>query len=408
MPTVGSVRSSHAPRPLAWLGLMLAAACLWPHDAGAYVYWANTGGTGGLGRRELDGTGATMSIDTGGAACGVATYGGTIYWTAAGSVGRGGSTPDPNFITLPQTPCQLSVDGTNIYWTDTGSDTIGRASINGTNAVASFTPAVGTPGGVASDGVHVYWTDTSEGTIGIVGVNGSGVNQNFITNLASPKGIAVDAGHIYWASGTTIGRASLAGTGVNTSFITGASGACGVAVDDTHIYWSNQSGNAIGRANLNGTGADQSFVTDGVSAPCQVALDAGVTPTTTTTSSTVLGATTTTTSTTLPGGCGADLAGVRCELDLLLAGPLCGAETVDPKLQTFITAKLTASKTVLDRAEAAVKPKKRHKALVQLGNLLKAIQKKTARAVKKQKVSDACGQAIDSPVGALRQLLGTL
>ena len=306
------------------------------------------------------------------------------------------------------TPCQVAVDGVHVYWTDTGSDTIGRANLDGGSPTANFTPAVGTPGGVASDGVHVYWTDTSEGTIGVVGVDGSGVNQNLITGLASPKGIAVDAGHIYWTAGTTIGRANLAGGAVNTSFITGASGACGVAVNDTHVYWTNQTGNAIGRASITGTGANQSFITDGVSAPCGIALDAGVSPTTTTTSSTVPGATTTTTSTTLPGGCGADLAGVRCELDLLLAGPLCGVESVDPKLQTFVTAKLTASKTALDRAEAASKPKKRHKALVQLGNLLKAIQKKTAKAVKKQKVSGACGQAIDSPVGALRQLVAVL
>jgi len=390
----------------------VVSAWLAPIRAGAYVYWANGSQSGGLGRRELDGGGPTVGVTTNGAACGVAVDGTYLYWTdTGGSVGRvplGGSPSEPNFVSLPMTPCQLSVDGADVYWTDTGSDTVGRANLDGSSPTANFASSEGTPGGVASDGVHVYWTDTTDGTIGIVGVNGSGVNQNFITGLASPKGITVDAGHIYWAAGTSIGRANLAGTGVNKTFITGTSGACGVAVNGTHIYWTNQSGNAIGRANLSGTSPDQSFITDGVSAPCGIALDAGVSPTTTTTSSTVPGATTTTTSTTLPGGCGADLAGVGCELDLLLAGPLCGAETLDPKLQTFITKKLTAAKTALDRAEAASKPKKRHRALVQIGSLMKAIQKKTAKAVKKQKVSDTCGQAIDAPVGALRTLVGTL
>lgn len=398
--------------PLLLALLTVISTWLAPVGAGAYVYWTNGGVGSGLGRRELDGTGTTVGVTTSGAACGVAVDGTHLYWTdTGGSVGRAaldGSNPEPDFVSLPMTPCQVAVDGVHVYWTDTGSDTIGRANLDGGSPTADFTPAVGTPGGVATDGVHVYWTDTSEGTIGVVGVDGNGVNQNLITGLASPKGIAVDAGHIYWTAGTTIGRANLAGGGVNTSFISGASGACGVAVNGTHIYWTNQTGNAIGRANITGTGADQSFITDGVSAPCGIALDAGVTATTTTTSSTVPGATTTTTSTTLPGGCGADLAGVRCELDLLLAGPLCGAEAVDAKLQAFITAKLTASKAALDRAETAGKPRKRHKALVQLGTLLKAIQKKTARAVKKQKVSDACGQAIDAPVGALRQLVAVL
>lgn len=381
-----------------------------PQPAGAFIYWANDGGSGGIGRRANDGSAPTISAATTGVACGVAVDGTYGYWTdTSGAIGRqsyDGVVVEPTFIASPTTPCMLSVDGTSIFWTDSGSATIGKATITGANPVTNFTSVVGTPGGVASNGTNVYFSDTSEGTIGIIGVNGSGVNQNLITNLASPKGIAVDAGHIYWASSTTIGRANLNGSNVNTSFITGANGACGVAVDATYIYWTNQSGNAIGRATLAGGSVDQSFITDGVTLPCGIAVDALV-PTTTTTS-TAPGATTTTTSTTLPGECPGGFEGVGCVLDLLLAGPLCGSETVDPKLQKFITAKLTRAKVLLPKAEAATKTKKRHKLLTQMDHLLKAITTKTDKAVTKQKVSDTCGQAIDTPVGTLRELLGTL
>ena len=81
---------------------------------------------------------------------------------------------------------------------------------------------------------HVYWTNAVTNTIGRASLDGTDVNQTFISGVnGHPQGVAVDAGHVYWTNeGTnTIGRANLDGTGVDQSFITGASAPFGVAVD---------------------------------------------------------------------------------------------------------------------------------------------------------------------------------
>jgi len=83
-------------RPLLLALVTAVSTCLVPVGAGAYVYWANAGAAGKLGRRELDGTGVTGTFDTNGPACGVAVYGTHFYWTepAAPSDARR-STPRP-------------------------------------------------------------------------------------------------------------------------------------------------------------------------------------------------------------------------------------------------------------------------------------------------------------------------
>ena len=212
-----------------------------------------------------------------------------------------------------------AVDAGHIYWANFGTDTIGRANLDGTGANQSFitgasspwasrsTAATSTgptesarhdrprqprrhrrrtrassrgasiPLGVAVDGGHVYWANCTTGTIGRANLDGTGVNQSFITGAATADGVAVDAGHVYWTnfdSHGTIGRANLDGTGADQSFISGAGGPSGVAVDAAHVYWANLSTDTIGRANLDGTGVNQSFIT-GASSPRGVAVDGG-------------------------------------------------------------------------------------------------------------------------------------
>ena len=118
---------------------------------------------------------------------------------------------------------------------------------------------------------HVYWTNAGTNTIGRASLDGTGADQSFITGASFPRGVAVDADHVYWTNGNDIGRANLDGTGVDQSFITGASTPYGVAVDAGHVYWANIGTNTIGRANLDGTSVDQSFIT-GASGPRGVAV----------------------------------------------------------------------------------------------------------------------------------------
>jgi hypothetical protein len=79
---------------------------------------------------------------------------------------------------------------------------------------------------------HVYWTNQGTNTIGRADLGGQNVNQSFISGASGPLGMAVDSGHVYWTntSTNTIGRADLDGQNANQSFIIGASLPAGVAV----------------------------------------------------------------------------------------------------------------------------------------------------------------------------------
>src|SRR5262249_52336302 len=118
-----------------------------------------------------------------------------------------------------------------------------------------------------SAGAFIYWANGGSNTIGRANVDGTGVNQNFISGGTRPCGVGVDSAHIYWgnkAGAGSIGRANLDGSGVNQNFISGVGvvdAPCGVAVDAGHIYWANSAGvNTIGRANLDGTSPVENFV----------------------------------------------------------------------------------------------------------------------------------------------------
>ena len=86
---------------------------------------------------------------------------------------------------------------------------------------------------VAVPARHVYWTDRGSDTIGRADPGGQNANQSFITGAHFPVGMAVDSGHVYWANdGTgTIGRADVDGQNANHSFIGGATFSLAVAVD---------------------------------------------------------------------------------------------------------------------------------------------------------------------------------
>lgn len=151
------------------------------------------------------------------------------------------------FLTLPN-----GLPVLHIYWT-TSAGTIGRANLDGTDAITLITGGSGTFG-IEVDTNHIYWANNT-GTIGRANLDGSGVNQSFISGASGPDDVEVDSAHIYWANAGngTIGRANLDGSGVDQSFISGISGLGALEVDSGHIYWS-RSGGTIGQANLNGTG----------------------------------------------------------------------------------------------------------------------------------------------------------
>jgi virginiamycin B lyase len=181
-----------------------------------------------------------------------------------------------------------------VYWTNSSTNAIGRANLDGTGVDERFIGGTELPGAVAVDGHYIYWagygqvahpTEEQGAAIARARLDGTKVDWTFIPNATNGpqvgiRQIAVDDDHIYWTevfshAGVTpagsISRANLDGTGVERQFITGfAEGAVptGLAVDANHIYWSQSGGiypsstqtPAIGRANLDGTGVERAFI----------------------------------------------------------------------------------------------------------------------------------------------------
>ena len=109
----------------------------------------------------------------------------------------------------------------------------------------------------------LYWTNSGSGSIGRANNDGSGASQSFITGCTEPLGMAIDAGHIYWSNNATgaIGRANLDGTGVDQAFVTGVQGRVqGISVTEDYIFWVTDSAQ-VGRANIDGTGVNDRLFT---------------------------------------------------------------------------------------------------------------------------------------------------
>jgi hypothetical protein len=208
---------------------------------GAHVYWTNFD-TVSIGRANLDGSGVNQDFIAGVEdGYGVAVDGAHIYWTGFNSdaIGRAnldGSDVNPYFINsvaaASSFPTGVAVDSAHIYWASR-ADKIEAAYLYVSLVNQNFITGARNPDGVAVDGAYVYWANSDTGTIGRASLDGSDADQTFITGARIPDGVAVDGAHIYWANGAigTIGRANLDGSDVDQSFIPSASNAYGVAVD---------------------------------------------------------------------------------------------------------------------------------------------------------------------------------
>ncbi len=161
-----------------------------------------------------------------------------------------------------------------VYWTNSGADSIGRAKLDGSNAIRGFITNVAYPEDIAVDAAHIYWTSNAGGAIGRAKLNGTGVDDAFVTGSGETDGVAVDADHIYWTnrSESKIGRARIDGTGVDQSFIS-ADVLGDVAVDADHIYWTDRDAQTVGRARIDGSAIEQSFV-ETLGLPHSLAVDA--------------------------------------------------------------------------------------------------------------------------------------
>jgi hypothetical protein len=153
----------------------------------------------------------------------------------------------------------------DIYWSNSGSNTIGRASLTGANANQNFITGAGTPWQVAVSGARIFWAN-STGSIGRANLDGSSVNQNFVaTGISSnegPLGVAVTPSFVYFATGVQadfnlIGRAD--SSGAHPVSLQPFLSAVQLAIRGPYVYFTT-GGNQIGRMNLDGSNLVYPFI----------------------------------------------------------------------------------------------------------------------------------------------------
>lgn len=257
------------------LALALALLALLPLGQGradAAVYWSSLAS---FGKANADGSAPLWPLPSGYAPglhasspCGLAVDSQHLYWgdTWTGTVGRAtlaGTAPDQTFVSGLGSPCGVAVTATHIYWSDFETNMIGRARLDGSAVEPGFVRGAARPCGIAVDGSHVYWTNQTRGTIGRADLDGGNVDQAFIAGAELPCGLAVAAGQIFWGDQEreSIGRANLDGSGVVPVLVPGAGEPWGVAANSTHLFWANRWGmqadrnGGLGRARLDGSEA---------------------------------------------------------------------------------------------------------------------------------------------------------
>ena len=203
-----------------------------------------------------------------------------IYWTSQGTdtIGRArldGSVAIRDFIHTGAPARGVAIDGQHVYWAQgAAKGSIGRANLNATGVRQNFISTGSNTRGLALDSFGIYWSHvvSGAGAIGHSSLDGSNVNPVFISTSGPPCGVAADPDKLYWANSAnpgTIGRAH-GPLDVEPTFIRAGGSPCGVAVTATHTYWANQGGGTIGRANHDGTHVRQDFIS--VPGACGVAV----------------------------------------------------------------------------------------------------------------------------------------
>ena len=166
------------------------------------------------------------------------------------------------FVALGATTARAD-DWGKVYWTDTGSDNIRRANLDGSNPEVLVT-GLPSPCGLALDpvGGKMYWTGGWQGGMKISRANldGTGI-EDLLAGMSDPRGIALDvaAGKMYFSSedNDMIRRANLDGTGIET-ILTNVPFCQHLDLDLTagKIYWTDIQNYTIERANLDGSGRE--------------------------------------------------------------------------------------------------------------------------------------------------------
>jgi hypothetical protein len=215
--TVGTATTQTAAGSSSAGGASTVTGILYDAVGNAIFGGYNTGSGYGLYRCPLTGTpGCASVISFGGvSAKNIATDGVTYVYMAdqSGVIEQVTLAAPYNASSLfvsQATPTLLRVDGTHLYWVNSGSKTIWRSTLAGASSgqIASTTDAAD---GLAADSVYVYWTDSAAGTVNYAPIGGGGPATPYVTQSASttPMLLVRDSKSLYWTNSGSIYRVAL-------------------------------------------------------------------------------------------------------------------------------------------------------------------------------------------------------
>ena len=160
-------------------------------------------------------------------------------------------------------------DAQKIYWTDSGTDKIQRANLDGSGVEELVAMGLSSPTGIALDveAGKMYWAETALNKIQRANLDGSNV-EDAVTGLNTPRGLTLDLanGKIYWtvASVGDIHRSNLDGSNIEGLIDLSNGHISGIALNlgEGKMYFIVDGLDSIRRANLDGSGAEV-LVTEG-------------------------------------------------------------------------------------------------------------------------------------------------
>jgi hypothetical protein len=165
------------------------------------------------------------------------------YW-ALGWGGIGGSgaimkvslaSGDP-IVLAPgvNSPQALTLDATNVYWSDYSTNQImGVPKAGGAAFLVAIAPSP--PSGIGIDDTNIYWTQPFTSTIQSVPIGGGPVTM-VATSMGDAWNMAVASSYVFYSASSSIGRAPKLGG--QQWILTYDSEQGALAVDATNVYFS--------------------------------------------------------------------------------------------------------------------------------------------------------------------------
>jgi hypothetical protein len=140
------------------------------------------------------------------------------------------------------------VNGTSVFWSNTGDNTVQECSKNGCDAGTSLASSQSAPG-IAVDSANVYWVNYQTSTIQKCAVGGcGGIPTQLATTTLSPYYIALDSTAVYWATRdglhpftSTIGKCALGNcAGGPVTLANGQYYPGRITVAGSTVYWTTE------------------------------------------------------------------------------------------------------------------------------------------------------------------------